>query len=327
MNDDRPAAGPGVYPDSWYPACVSRQVRRKRPFAVRVLGMEWVIFRDTGDRLAVVQRFCCHMGTDLARGQVDGDVLRCPLHHWCFGRDGRCVAIPGVEKIPERAELATLECMERFGIVFVAHGPGRPFGFPGFVDINDVASSRPRFVPMQAPYVAVSLNLFDMQHLTTVHQRGLREPAEMFSEGPSHIGIRFSAYDMKERFGNRVARWFGMSARNIRVDCWGGNLSLISIDGRRPNIILALAPVDERSCRLYLATADEREAGLLPGIARAIKLELATWLTRLFVSEDIRILSNARTSAGILLADRDAEAIKFWEYFDDLPRSNLLDPR
>ena len=35
----------------------------------------------------------------------------------------------------------------------------------------------------------------------------------------------------------------------------------------------------------------------------------------------IRTLSNARTSAGVLLPDADAEAIRFWKYFGDLPKS------
>ena len=201
------------------------------------------------------------------------------------------------------------------------------FDFPDFANVNNdtnhIANSRPKLILMPAAYETVSLNLFDMQHLITVHQRKLRNPAVLFSENSNHLGIRYSAYNARGRAGNRLARWLGLSANHIRVDCWGGNLLFISIEGRRPNFIMALMPNGEGCCLLYLAMVESSSSHAFGRIALTIKLETAAALTRSFIAEDIRTLSNARTAPGVLLPEVDAEAIRFWEYFGDLPRSGV----
>ncbi len=275
-------------PDSWYPICSSYQLKQKRPLAVRALDDDWVVFRAENGRCATVQRYCCHMGTDLALGSVNDNTLQCPLHHWRFNGDGQCVKIPVSDRIPVDAKLAKLRCVERFGIIFVGHGANELFEFPSFGNDGESASSFPKLVPISAPYEAVSLNSFDVQHLTTVHQRKLHEPAELFSNSHSHLGIRYSAYNVKDRLGNIIARWLGLSANNIRVDCWGGNLLFISIEGGRPNFIVALTPNGDGQCVLYLATVEPATfANPLGRLAHRIKLEVAASLTRAFISEDL----------------------------------------
>jgi nitrite reductase/ring-hydroxylating ferredoxin subunit len=314
-------------PDSWYPICRSRQLKRNRPLPIQAFGREWVVFRTGEGRCTAVQRHCCHMGTDLALGEIADNSLRCPLHHWRFDGDGKCIDIPASEIIPPDAKLEKLRCIDKFGIVFAAHGSENLFHFPYFADDfpgTPSASSRTKLISMAASYETVSLNLFDVQHLTTVHKRKLHKPAELFSDSTQHLGIRYSAYNASERIGNHFARWLGLSAADIHVDCWGGNLLLICIQGRRPNFIMALMPVTEYSCQLYLVMVEsESNANVMSAIARRIKLELAASLTSAFISEDIRTLSNSRSLAGVLLPDADAEAIRFWAYFNSLPTNGL----
>jgi nitrite reductase/ring-hydroxylating ferredoxin subunit len=314
-------------PDSWYPICSSRKLKSDRPMPIQAFGREWVLFRGSDGRCSAVQRYCCHMGTDLALGEVSGNSLRCPLHHWRFDGEGKCVEIPASKTIPPDAKLEKLQCIEKFGIVFAAHGSDSLFDLPDFADNipgSHSVNSRTKVLSICASYETVSLNLFDVQHLTTVHQRKLHEPAELFSDSRHHLGIRYSAYNASERIGNHIARWLGLSATDIRCDCWGGNLLLLCIKGRRPNFIMALMPVTEYSCCIYLATVESvSSASVLSRIPRQIKLQLAASLTRAFISEDIRTLSNSRMLAGVLLPDADAEAIRFWKYFRSLPTSGL----
>ncbi|MDQ3159655.1 MAG: Rieske 2Fe-2S domain-containing protein [Pseudomonadota bacterium] len=324
MSASAPAATAQDLPDSWYPVCSAYQLKTDRPLAIRALDADWVVFRAENGRCAAVQRYCCHMGTDLALASICENTLQCPLHHWRFDGAGRCIDIPVSDHIPEDAKLATLRCVERFGIIFVGHGAEDLFEFPSFGEGGESAHSRPKLVPMMASYETVSLNLFDVQHLTTVHLRKLHKPAELFSDGDSHLGIRYSVCNVKARLGNIIVRWLRLSATNIRVDCWGGNLLLISIQGGRPNFIMALTPNGAGQCTLYLATVEPATyANPLATIARRIKLELAASLTRAFISEDIRTLSNAKAIAGVLLPVQDAEAIRFWQYFSGLPRSGF----
>jgi nitrite reductase/ring-hydroxylating ferredoxin subunit len=308
-------------PDSWYPVCRSRDVRRGRPTCIEAFAGEWVIFRADNNRCAAVQRFCCHMGTDLSLATVVDEQLECPLHRWRFDGNGRCVRIPATDCIPAEATLEKLRCVERFGIVFVAVESDALFEFPSFSEDGDYFNSRPRVVQMLAPYETVSLNLFDVQHLSTVHERKLRVPAELFSDDSSHLGIRYSAFNPNERLGNKIASWMGMSANDLHVDCWGGNLLLISIEGGRPDFIMALMPGNAGTCTLYVATVENSSSRhIVSRVVRAMRLEIAAFLTRAFIEEDIQILSNANSFAGVLLPDIDAAAIRFWEYFDELPR-------
>ena len=311
-----------AFPSSWYPVCASHQVSARRPLAVCILGVAWIVFRGAEGRCVVVQRYCCHMGSDLARGSVIDSFVRCPLHHWRFAGTGACVDIPGRTDIPANARLMTLRCEEHFGIVFVKHGDDDSIDYPIFADAGELRYSRPRIIRMAASYVTVSLNLFDVQHLVTVHQRVLTRPPEHFSDSVHHLGVRYSVENARPRIGNHIAVLLGMSARDIRVDCWGGNLLLISIKGSRPDFIMALAPVDPGNCRVFMATLDRARGGsAVAGIAQSMALELAALLTRSFIAEDIKILSNSKTTAGVLLPDLDAGSLRFWEYFNSLPRS------
>lgn len=67
----------------------------ERPLkAVRVLGQDMVLFRDTEGRWGLLDRDCPHRGADLAYARHEGDGLRCPFHGWKFDAEGRCTDTP-----------------------------------------------------------------------------------------------------------------------------------------------------------------------------------------------------------------------------------------
>ncbi len=63
--------------------------------AVRLLGQDFVLFRDASGRFGLLDRQCPHRGADLAYGRHEGDGLRCPFHGWKFAADGTCLETPG----------------------------------------------------------------------------------------------------------------------------------------------------------------------------------------------------------------------------------------
>src|SRR5687767_10260819 len=85
-------------PTGWFYLCRSRDLA---PGPVRAeLGgaAAYVGFRDPAGRAVTLDARCSHMRADLARGEVVGGHLRCPLHAWEYAGDGRCVRIPAAEK-------------------------------------------------------------------------------------------------------------------------------------------------------------------------------------------------------------------------------------
>ena len=86
----------------WQPAALLNEFdprfdprMQERPLkAVRLLGQDFVLFRDTQDRWGLLDRDCPHRGADLAFARHEGDGLRCPFHGWKFDASGRCLETP-----------------------------------------------------------------------------------------------------------------------------------------------------------------------------------------------------------------------------------------
>jgi phenylpropionate dioxygenase-like ring-hydroxylating dioxygenase large terminal subunit len=71
--------------------------------AVRLLGQDFVLWRDAEGRYSLLDRDCPHRGADLKYARHEGDGVRCPFHGWKFAHDGRCLetpAEPAVNGVP-----------------------------------------------------------------------------------------------------------------------------------------------------------------------------------------------------------------------------------
>jgi len=62
--------------------------------AVRLFGMDLVLFRTSGGGWGLLDRACPHRGADLAFGRAEADGLRCPFHGWKFDASGACLETP-----------------------------------------------------------------------------------------------------------------------------------------------------------------------------------------------------------------------------------------
>ena len=67
----------------------------ERPLkAVRLLGQDFILFRDATGQYGLLDRDCPHRGADLAYARHEGDGVRCPFHGWKFDAQGRCLETP-----------------------------------------------------------------------------------------------------------------------------------------------------------------------------------------------------------------------------------------
>jgi phenylpropionate dioxygenase-like ring-hydroxylating dioxygenase large terminal subunit len=108
----------------WYPACESSQLT-DQPVKRRMLGLDFVLFRDSEGQAHCLSNTCTHRGGALASGKVTGDCVQCPYHGWQFDGDGRCQYIPSLgrdAKIPARARVDAYPVQERYGLVFAFLG-------------------------------------------------------------------------------------------------------------------------------------------------------------------------------------------------------------
>ena len=89
--------------------------------AVRVLGQDFVLFRNADGAFGLLDRDCPHRGADLAYGRNEGDGLRCPFHGWKFDITGQCTdtpAEPTGSTLCQRIQQRSYPVVEKAGVLF-----------------------------------------------------------------------------------------------------------------------------------------------------------------------------------------------------------------
>jgi phthalate 4,5-dioxygenase len=80
----------------WLPVTIADEVAERdgRPVRVRVLGRNYVLFRDSAGELGMLDAHCPHRLASLALGRNEASGLRCIYHGWKFDVRGHCVDLP-----------------------------------------------------------------------------------------------------------------------------------------------------------------------------------------------------------------------------------------
>ncbi len=114
-----------MYINFWYPVILAAELTDK-PVRVKMLGCDFVAFRDTKGAAQVMSNICVHRGASLSNGKIKGDAIECPYHGWQFrGGDGVCTKIPSLgndAKLPSRAKVDAYPVQEKYGIIFAFLG-------------------------------------------------------------------------------------------------------------------------------------------------------------------------------------------------------------
>ena len=125
----------------WHPVCTSAQLaeRDAPPLRVRLLGEDYVAFRDSEGRVGVMEELCMHRGASLALGRVEEGGIRCLYHGWKFSVDGAVLDTPNNEDPKYRAKMKapSFPVREEGGIVWAYVGPKElepPFSRYAFMD-------------------------------------------------------------------------------------------------------------------------------------------------------------------------------------------------
>jgi phenylpropionate dioxygenase-like ring-hydroxylating dioxygenase large terminal subunit len=120
----------------WHPVALVEELAEQRPAkAVRVLGRDFVLFRDERGRYGLLDRACPHRGADLAYGRLENGGLRCLFHGWLFDVDGKCLETPAEPEgsvLCQRVRQRSWPVVVKNGIVFAYLGEGQPPAFPDF---------------------------------------------------------------------------------------------------------------------------------------------------------------------------------------------------
>lgn len=173
--------------NQWYVADDVANITNK-PKKVKMLGFDFVLFKDSAGKINCLSDVCIHKGASLAAGIMQGDCVECPYHGWQFNGAGNVTKIPSLPDetpIPARARVDAYPVVERYGWVWVflgdlpeAERPPLP-DFPEYDDSANYRCIRGEW-EWKADYVRVIENGLDFGHAPFVHPRfGDRENAKI----------------------------------------------------------------------------------------------------------------------------------------------------
>jgi vanillate O-demethylase monooxygenase subunit len=161
--------------NAWYQAAWTHEVEDK-PLARMFLNEEIVLFRDADGIACALEDRCCHRATPLRLGDCVPEGLQCGYHGLIFNGAGKCVLIPGQEKIPPSAKVRSFPIIERQEIVWIWMGdPALADESKLIVDFpwNDDHENWPHYHDMyeiECNYMLLIDNLMDLTHIPYIHR-------------------------------------------------------------------------------------------------------------------------------------------------------------
>jgi phenylpropionate dioxygenase-like ring-hydroxylating dioxygenase large terminal subunit len=227
--------------DQWYVAGFSSDLQ-DRPLARTFLNQKVVLFRNGAGAVAALEDRCCHRSLPLSCGMVEASGLRCGYHGLLYAPDGRCIEIPGQERIPAKAKVRAYHVVEKDHLLWIwmpreegvaptRDAPDYPFhGDPRY----QLGSGQYHY---QAPWQLIHDNLLDLSHLGYVHLKTiggnarLHMTAEMkvTSEGDSVKVVRLMpgstpppTYKAAWPFGDKCDRWQEIEFDVSHLRIWTG---------------------------------------------------------------------------------------------------------
>ncbi len=161
----------------WYVIAWDHEVPADGLFTRTVLGEPILLLRTAAGEIVALEDRCCHRGAPLSVGRREGDCVRCGYHGLKFAADGRCVEIPGMDRVPPAVRVRRYPCVNQRKWVFVWMGEAEradPALLPdNFSNDHPEWHNRPGYLHYETPLDLICDNLLDFSHLSYVHESTL----------------------------------------------------------------------------------------------------------------------------------------------------------
>jgi phthalate 4,5-dioxygenase len=183
----------------WFPALRADELPAPDcpPVRVKLLGESLVAFRDSEDRIGLIDEFCAHRRVSLWFGRNEQCGLRCPYHGWKYDITGQCVDLPSEPEetgMRSRVKLKAYPCIERGGVIWTYMGPPelKP-ALPGFEWA--LVPSEQRYISKRfqdCNYLQAVEGGIDSSHVSFLHEGALRSD-------PLFQGSKGNQYNQRDR--------------------------------------------------------------------------------------------------------------------------------
>ncbi len=312
--------GEFTFPRGWFMVAEASELDHG-PIGVRYFANDFVIYRGESGRVVMLDAYCPHMGTHLAKNttsyivrdgtQVQGDSIRCPYHAWRFGADGKCDDIPYAKRIPDAAKVKSYMAVEKAGAIFMWYDPEQrapDFDLPAFAQWDDPNWVRWKFDHMgELPIhpIEILYNLADMAHLGPVHAA----PVEYFEdEIKGHICI--------QRQGGR-SRTLVDGGGLLETDSWyiGHGVMQSTMTGQMDSLmIIAHTPVEDGVTKVWHGLMIAAPSGGVPTQQDIATGRAYQEASREAFAQDFEIWTHKRPASTIMQLPEDGpfHKVRLW---------------
>jgi phenylpropionate dioxygenase-like ring-hydroxylating dioxygenase large terminal subunit len=295
----------------WYPVALSNELGPGEVRGIPFLGGRVVVYRTERGVVQVRSAYCRHLGADLSVGQVVGETIRCPFHHWRYDTTGRCVEIPAGDPPPAAARLFAFPTAESLGIIWAFNGAEPSYAVPTFGDETVALDTFRNPVTMKVESDTVVLNSFDLQHFRVVHKLEIDIVESTVRREPHrfHYAVDVTAPELGAVRQERIL--WGVSAITIKSER----------DGRDLYLMHALCPneVDRASGFLANALGPDPSGSINPAADAQLLATLRGYGLRL-IAEDAPIFDSIRFERGCLTRSDEFLTVGM-QYVDSFPEA------
>ena len=109
----------------WWPVWFTQELTNK-PVPIRLLGEDFVLFRDGSGKIGFLDAACPHRRASLTLGRVEEKGIRCCYHGWLLSAEGHCLEMPAEpkgSKLHEDVRQHHGLTQEAGGLIFAYLGP------------------------------------------------------------------------------------------------------------------------------------------------------------------------------------------------------------
>lgn len=267
--------------NAWYVAGWDSELVGDTLLARRILGTNVVFYRGEDGTPVALEDRCCHRLAPLSHGQREGNCVRCMYHGLLFDPAGKCVEVPGQERISDKLRVRSYPLVERDHLLWIWMGD------PALADptqIHDThwhdtpgwSAERGGYIHYKSNVQLIADNLLDFSHLAFVHnktigtrkQGNVKPDVQFFDES---VSVRFTTIaGAPPPFARQLSKLpdlvdrFNFYVWNIRGNYFVQD-SVIApagegYDSQSPlamklHTFIALTPADENSSHYFWSTA------------------------------------------------------------------------
>ncbi|HDR9486430.1 TPA: aromatic ring-hydroxylating dioxygenase subunit alpha [Burkholderia aenigmatica] len=316
--------------NAWYVAGWDSEFKQGALTARKLLGDDIVFYRLESGMLTALENRCCHRAAPLSKGEQEGDALRCMYHGLLFDCHGRCIEVPGQERLSDKLRVRAYPVEVRDNLVWIWMGD------PAAAKPEDIQrlhwTSKEGWSIKEGLYLHYSSsaqliadNLLDFSHLGFVHgksigtrRQGSVRPETQFSE--ESVSVRFTTLNSgAPTFARELGQLPEIVDRfNYYVWHIRGNLfvqdSVIAPVGEgygssgpstiKVHTFIALTPETENTAHYFWSTAHNNFASKVSDLTGqlAAQVESAFDEDRQIIEAQQKVLTDAPDSPMIAIA-------------------------